>query len=49
MMSIRKLKICGDSIYKPLGLIFRAYLEHGVHICALQLMETFWLVETLSV
>ena len=24
------LKICGDSIYKPLGIIFRACLEHGV-------------------
>ena len=32
MMSIRMLKICGDSdsVYKPLGLIFRACLEHGV-------------------
>ena len=30
MMSIRMLKICGDSINKPLGLIFRACLEHGV-------------------
>ena len=30
MVSIRMLKICGDSIYKPLGLIFRACLEHRV-------------------
>ena len=30
MMSIRMLKICGDSNYKPLGLIFRACLEHRV-------------------
>ena len=30
MMSIRILKICGDSINKPLGLIFRACLEHGI-------------------
>ena len=32
MMSIRMLKICGDSdsVYKPLGPIFRACLEHGV-------------------
>ena len=30
MMSICMLKICGDSIYKPLGRIFRACLEHGV-------------------
>ena len=30
MMIIHMLKICGDSIYKPLGLIFRACLEHRV-------------------
>ena len=30
MMSIRLLKICGNSINKPLGLIFRACLEHGI-------------------
>ena len=30
MMIIRMLKICEDSIYKPLGLIFRAYLAHWV-------------------
>ena len=30
MMNIRILKICGDSINKPLGLIFRACLEHGI-------------------
>ena len=30
MMSIRMLKICGNSINKPLGLIFRACLEHGI-------------------
>ena len=30
MMSIRMLKICGDSTNKPLVLIFRACLEHGV-------------------
>ena len=29
MMSIRMLKICGDSIYKPLHLIFRASLDQG--------------------
>ena len=29
-MSIRMLKICGDTVNKPLGLIFRACLEHGV-------------------
>ena len=28
MMSIRMLKIYGDSIYKPLALIFRVCLEH---------------------
>ena len=27
MMSMRMLKICGDSIYKPLRLIFRASLD----------------------
>ena len=30
MMSIRILKICDDSINKPLRLIFRACLEHGM-------------------
>ena len=30
MMSIRMLKICDDSINKPLRLIFRACLEHGM-------------------
>ena len=30
MRSIRMSKICDDSINKPLGFIFRAYLEHGV-------------------
>ena len=30
MMSIRMLKICGDSINKLLGLIFKAWLEHRV-------------------
>ena len=30
MMSVHMLKICRDSIYKPLGLIFRACLEHRV-------------------
>ena len=30
MISIRLLKICGNSINKPLGLIFRACLEHGI-------------------
>ena len=30
MMNICMLKVCGDSIYKPLGIIFRACLEHGV-------------------
>ena len=29
MMSICMLKICGDSIYKPLHLIFRASLDQG--------------------
>ena len=29
MMSIRMLKICGDFIYKPLRLIFRASLDEG--------------------
>ena len=29
-MSIRMLKICGDSIHKSLEIIFRACLEHGV-------------------
>ena len=29
MMSICMLKICGDSIYKPLALIFRACSKHG--------------------
>ena len=29
MMSIRMPKICGDSIYKPLWLIFKACLDHG--------------------
>ena len=29
MMSIRMPKICGDSIYKPLHLIFRASLDQG--------------------
>ena len=30
MISIHMLKISGDSLYKALGLIFRACLEHGV-------------------
>ena len=30
MMSISMLKICGDSINEPLGLIFRACLEHEI-------------------
>ena len=30
MISIHMLKICGDSTNKPLGLIFRACLEHEV-------------------
>ena len=30
VMSICMLKICGDSIYRPLELIFRACLVHGV-------------------
>ena len=30
MMSTHMLKNCGDSIYKPLGLIFTACLEHRV-------------------
>ena len=30
MMSIRMLKICVNSVSKPLGLIFRACLEHGI-------------------
>ena len=32
MMSTHMLsaKICRDSICKPLGLVFRAFLEHGV-------------------
>ena len=29
MISIRMLKICGNSIYKPLQLIFRSCIEHG--------------------
>ena len=29
MMRIHMLKICGESINKPLGIIFRASLEHG--------------------
>ena len=29
MISIRMLKICGDSIYKPLQLIFRSCIENG--------------------
>ena len=29
MMSICRLNICGDCINKYIGLIFRAYLEHG--------------------
>ena len=29
MMSIRWLNICGDSIYKPLRLLFRASLDQG--------------------
>ena len=29
MMSIRMLKICGDSMLKPLELIFRSCLENG--------------------
>ena len=29
MISIRMLKICGDSILKPLGLIFKSCLENG--------------------
>ena len=28
MMSTCMLKICGDFVYKPLGLIFRACLDH---------------------
>ena len=30
MMSIRFLNVCRDSIYKPLGLMLRVYLQHGV-------------------
>ena len=30
MMSICMLEICGDSIYNPLGLIFRDCLGHGI-------------------
>ena len=30
MTSIRTLKVCGDSINKLLGLIFRACSEHGI-------------------
>ena len=29
MISIRMLKICGDSILKPLELIFKSYIESG--------------------
>ena len=29
MISIRMLKICGDSILKPLKLIFKSYIESG--------------------
>ena len=29
MISIRMLKICGNSIYKPLQLIFRSCIENG--------------------
>ena len=29
MMSIRMLKVCGDSIYKTLHLIFTASLDQG--------------------
>ena len=29
MISIRMLKICGDSMLKPLELIFRSCLENG--------------------
>ena len=29
MISIRKLKICGNSILKPLELIFKSYIETG--------------------
>ena len=29
MISIRMLKICDESIYKPLGVIFRSCLENG--------------------
>ena len=30
MISIRMLKLCGDSVYKPLRLIFRACLDQGI-------------------
>ena len=29
MLSIRMLKLCGESIYKPLNLIFKSCLETG--------------------
>ena len=33
MISIRILKLCGGSIYKPLRLIFRACLDQGTFPC----------------
>ena len=29
MLSIRTLKLCGESIYKPMNLIFKPCLETG--------------------
>ena len=29
MLSIRMLKLCGESIYKPLNLIFKSCLDTG--------------------
>ena len=30
MISIRMIKLCGDSIYKPLGMIFKSCLNQGI-------------------
>ena len=29
MLSIRMLKVCDDSLFGPLGLIFQSYFENG--------------------